>query len=198
MSAMTTLRIDRREAWLLAGALGAGALTFRQWGLAPPLIAAAAAAAIGVGRHSPTSLSLAASAAAAAAFIHFAVAPEHFREWWGFGTFFVLCGEVQLGWAFLARRRPGKATVTTGLAGSLLLVALWSASRTTGLPLGPDPGVPEPVGTADMVAIALEVVTAACCAWSLTTRRLTRFVWPVKTGALTLTAALTAWALLSI
>jgi len=42
--------------------------------------------------------------AAAAGFVHFAVAPEHFAEWWGFGTFFVLCGEVQLGWALLARR----------------------------------------------------------------------------------------------
>src|SRR5205085_815651 len=111
----------------------------------------------------PLPFSVAGSATAGAALIHFAVAPEHFHEWWGFGVFFVLCGEAQLGWALLFRRRPGPLLAVVGLTGSLLLVALWLLSRTVGLPLGPDPGVPEAAGTADLVAVSLELMTAFAC-----------------------------------
>jgi hypothetical protein len=187
----------RHEALLLAGGLVAAALTFQASSLAAPLVVAAATLALGASRRLPGSLSLAAASAAAAGFVHFAVAPEHFAEWWGFGTFFVLCGEVQLGWALLVRRRPGKAVLSTGLVGSLLLVALWAVSRTSGLPLGPDPGVPEAVGTPDVVAIALELVTAVSCAWALSGRR-ARFARPLALGALALTAAAASFALLSI
>ena len=85
------------------GTLVAAALAFHASGLAAPLVVAAATLALGASRRLPDSLSLAAASAAAAAFVHFAVAPEHFAEWWGFGTFFVLCGEAQLGWALLLR-----------------------------------------------------------------------------------------------
>ena len=186
------------ETLLFLGAVGAAAITFRPGGVAAPLLVAAVTVAIGVGRRLPFTLSLAAASAAAAGFVHFAVAPEHFAEWWGFGTFFVLCGEVQLGWAFLVRRSRGKLSLSVGLAGSLLLIVLWAASRTTGLPLGPQPGVPEPVGTADVLAIALEAVTAGACLWALMERRASRFPWPVAACALALTAAAAAFALLSL
>jgi hypothetical protein len=190
----------RYEALLLAGGLVAAALTFHPSGATAPLVVAAATLALGASRRLPGSLSLAAASATAAAFVHFAVAPEHFAEWWGFGTFFVLCGEVQLGWALLLRRRPGKAVFSIGLAGSLLLVALWALSRTSGLPLGPEPGVPEAVGTPDVLAIVLELVTAASCAWALTGRRATssKLARPLALGAMALTAAAAAFALLSI
>jgi hypothetical protein len=189
---------DRSEAVLLVGALGAAALTFPRWGLVPVLAAALIAGAIGLRRGLPLPLSLAAAAAAGAALVHFAAAPEHFREWWGFGTFFVLCGEAQLGWAFLARRRPGPLVLSAGLAGSLLLVALWLVSRTVGLPFGPEPGVPEAAGPADLVAVSLELATALACGRSLVAGA-GRAVWalPARAAVLLATAGLTAWALVS-
>jgi hypothetical protein len=186
------------DALLLIGAVAAAAVTFRPWGVVAPLLVAAVTVAIGVGRRLPFTLSLAAASAAAAGFVHFAVAPEHFAEWWGFGTFFVLCGEVQVGWALLVRRARGRLALSVGLVGSMLLIVLWAVSRTTGLPLGPEPGVPEPVGTADVLAIALEAVTAGSCLWALVERRASRFPWPIAAGALALTAAAAALALLSI
>ena len=197
-SVIAVRRNGANETLLLLGAVGAAAITFRPGGVAAPLLVAAVTVAIGVGRRLPFTLSLAAASAAAAGFVHFAVAPEHFAEWWGFGTFFVLCGEVQLGWAFLIRRSHGKISLSVGLLGSVLLIALWAVSRTTGLPLGPEPGVPEPVGTADVLAIALEAVTAGACLWALMERRASRFPWPVAACALALTAAAAAFALLSL
>jgi hypothetical protein len=190
---------DRIEAVLLLGALGAAALTFARWGVVPVLAAALVAGAIGLRRGLPLPLAAAAAAAAGAALVHFAVAPEHFREWWGFGTFFVLCGEIQLGWAFLARRRPGPLVLSAGLAGSLFLVALWLLSRTAGLPFGPDPGVPEAAGTADLVAVSLELATALACGRSLVTGlgRVGRAL-PARAAVVLATAGLTAWALLSL
>ena len=190
---------DRTEAVLLLGALGAAALTFPRWGLVPVLAAALVAGAIGLRRGLPLPLSLAAASAAGAAFVHFAVAPEHFREWWGFGTFFVLCGEAQLGWALLARRQPGRLLLSAGLAGSLLLAALWLVSRTAGLPFGPEPGVPEAAGTADLVAVSLELATALACGRMLAagSARGARAL-SVRAGTVLATAGLTAWALLSL
>lgn len=129
--------------------------------------------------------------AAGAAAIHFAVAPEHFGEWWGFGTFFVLCGEAQLAWA-LARRR----NVALGVAGSAFLIALWAVSRVSGLPFGPEPWTREAVAPADAVAVALEVVTVVSLigrrSFMRHARRLTTAVAVlVLTGAL-VTGALAA------
>jgi len=97
-------------------------------------------------------IAVAAVATAAAAGIHFAVAPEHFQEWWGFGTFFVASGVAQLTWAVAPRN------VAIGIAGNAALIALWAISRTTGLPFGPDAGTPEAVGPVDLASIALELV----------------------------------------
>jgi len=99
-----------------------------------------------------TFVAVAAAATAAAAGIHFAVAPEHFQEWWGFGTFFVASGLAQLAWAAL----PSNTAI--GLSGNAALIALWAVSRTTGLPFGPDAGTPEAVGPVDLASIALELI----------------------------------------
>jgi hypothetical protein len=96
-------------------------------------------------------VTVAAAASAAAAGIHFAVAPEHFQEWWGFGTFFVVSGTAQLAWAAV----PSKAWI--GIGGNLLLLALWVVSRTAGFPFGPDAGTPEAVGSIDVVSVLLEL-----------------------------------------
>ncbi len=199
MNATTT--VDRRaEAALLLGALGAAFLSFQAWG---PVAAVAAAVVAGlVGMHSglPLPLALAAATAAGAALVHFAVSPEHFGEWWGFGLFFVLCGEVQLGWALLLGRHRGRRMLTVGIAGSLFLVAVWAMSRTAGLPFGPEPGAPEAVGIPDVVSVMLELVTAGACAWALLApqRRLAGLGTPVRALGLAGAVAVTAWALVAV
>lgn len=121
-------------------------------------ISAAVAAAVALVAVRHGALAVASASAAAAAAIHFAVAPEHFAEWWGFGLFFVVCGELQLAWALGLRGRTPRIR-RAGAVASLLLVALWAVSRTHGLPFGPEPGVPEEVGMPDLVTVALELVT---------------------------------------
>lgn len=100
-------------------------------------------------------VTVAAVASAAAAGIHFAVAPEHFHEWWGFGTFFVVSGTAQLAWAAF----PSKDWI--GIAGNALFVALWAVSRTHGLPFGPEAGTPEAVGPLDLASVLLELTAVA-------------------------------------
>jgi hypothetical protein len=179
--------------------VAAAALTFQHFGLTAPLVVAAVTLAISASRRLPVAVSLAVASAAAAGFIHFAVAPEHFAEWWGFGTFFVLCGEIQLGWALLIRRAPGRVALTVGLAGSLLLVVLWAVSRTSGLPLGPEPWAPEAVGTPDVLAVVLELVTATACGWALTQRHASiAAARPILLCALAITALAAGWAVRSI
>ena len=111
--------------------------------------------------------------------------------------FFVLCGEVQLGWALLARRVPRNWILAVGLAGSLFLVFLWVVSRTSGLPVGPDPGVPEEVGTPDVLAVAFELVTAALCALALMRRQALPPPRALVLCLLAATSLAVAWALLS-
>ena len=132
--------------------------------------------------------------------MHFAVAPEHFAEWWGFGLFFVLCAEVQLGWALLLGPDPKQPDARRRIVGSLFLVAVWALSRTTGLPFGPEPGVPEEIGVPDVVSVVLELVTAAACAWALLApnRFAARARLPLRVLGLALTVALTAWALAAV
>jgi hypothetical protein len=98
-----------------------------------------------------TFVAIAAVATAAAAGIHFAVAPDHFHEWWGFGAFFVVAGLVQLAWA----ASPSNAAI--GIGGNAALIALWALSRTTGLPFGPDAGTPEGIGPVDAASVLLEL-----------------------------------------
>ena len=96
-------------------------------------------------------VAVAAVASAAAAGVHFAVAPEHFQEWWGFGAFFVASGLAQLVWAACP------SNVAIGICGNAALIALWAISRTSGLPFGPNAGTPEAIGPVDLASVALEL-----------------------------------------
>ena len=185
---------------LLFGSFGAVVLTYQSWGLAAAVAAAIFAGLVGLRRGLSLPLAVAASSAAGAALVHFAVAPEHFGEWWGFGLFFVLCGEAQLGWALLLDRHHGRRMLAAGIAGSLLLVGLWAFSRTTGLPFGPEPGVPEAAGVPDLASVMFELFTAGACAWALFVPRRASggLAVPVRAFGLIGTVVLTAWALLSV
>ena len=198
MSRVTGAQIRSWEPLLLAGALAAAALCFPRWGVAAALLVATVTLGVGLSRRVSSSTSIAAASAAAAGFVHFAVAPEHFAEWWGFGTFFVLCGEVQLGWALLVRRVPRNWMLIIGLAGSLFVVFLWTVSRTWGLPLGPDSGVPEAVGTPDVLAVVFELVTAASCVLALTPSRVLALPRALVLCLVAFISLAVVWALLSI
>lgn len=96
---------------------------------------------------------------AAAAGIHGTVLPEHARESWVYGAFFGTVTALQLLCAYLVLTRPSRRLVTVLGVGSAFIIAAWIASRTTGLPVGPEPWKPESVGVADLVSTALEVGT---------------------------------------
>src|SRR5215208_322563 len=100
-----------------------------------------------------------------AALIHASVTAAHFREYWLFGLLFAIVAPLQLAWAELVRRRPRhRRLLAVGALGNGAVAVVWIASRTTGLPIGPDAGEPEPLGVKDVLATADELVCAAIVA----------------------------------
>src|SRR6266571_4438604 len=89
---------------------------------------------------------------AGAAAIHAAVIGEHVRESWLFGVFFVFVSALQAGWAVAFIVRPSRRLLRAAILGNALLLAVWLVSRTLGVPLGPDPGIAEPIGLLDALA----------------------------------------------
>jgi hypothetical protein len=96
--------------------------------------------------------------------IHASVVEEHYREWAVEGLFFVALALVEALLAVAIATGPRMGTYRAAIALSLAAVALWTVSRTLGVPVGPEPWVPEPVGRADAVATLLELTTAAALA----------------------------------
>jgi hypothetical protein len=72
-----------------------------------------------------------------AAVIHFAVSPEHFQEYWGFGVFFVVVGWLQLAWAAAVLVSTQRAIVVGGAIGNAAVVVVWILSRVDRHPRGP-------------------------------------------------------------
>ena len=70
-----------------------------------------------------------------AALIHLWVMPEHFEEWWGYGTFFLICALAQGLFALGLLRRPSRVLLLLGVGGNLAIVILWLVTRTAGIPL---------------------------------------------------------------
>lgn len=93
---------------------------------------------------------------AAAGGLHLAVVPEHLREGWLTGLFFAVVGTGQVAWAARVAAGPSRPLLVLGAAANAAVVGLWLFSRTAGLPLGPHPWAPEPVGLADLLASAFE------------------------------------------
>ncbi len=93
-----------------------------------------------------------------AAAIHFAVSPDHFGEWVPYGVAFACLAWFQLLWAathLVGRARPSTTAAVVVNAGA---VSVWVWSRTIGLPIGPSPGSPEPVGFADALSSGFEAL----------------------------------------
>ena len=106
---------------------------------------------------------LAALSSAGAAAIHLAVAKMHFDEYTLFGLFFVGSGLAQLAWPIWLLFRRWRPLLLLGAAGNALIVVLWGVDRIWGLPLGPTPWQPDPVGFGDAVTSGFEVLLVAAC-----------------------------------
>ena len=96
----------------------------------------------------------------AAGAIHAVVVPEHLRESLLFGVFFALIAAFQIGWAGMTQESvdPGRRFLAIGVVVNAGLIVLWIASRTVGVPVGPEPWMPEPKGVLDVTATILELV----------------------------------------
>jgi plastocyanin len=92
--------------------------------------------------------------------VHFAVVPDHAKEWPLAAVFFVILGVGELALAPVALRMQRRPLLLAGGVASAGSALLWLASRTTGLPFGPGAFAPEALGGSDVVATALEVLAA--------------------------------------
>lgn len=119
------------------------------------------------GIHATTRLYFAGGLAAlstCAAAIHFAVTFEHFNEYLWSGVFFLVIAWAQIIWAAVAVWLLPRCWLWLGIAGNAAVLAVYLASRTTGLPFGPDKGHTEPLGGLDVVSALLELALIAGCA----------------------------------
>jgi hypothetical protein len=96
--------------------------------------------------------------------IHFAVTFSHFSEYVLYGVFFLVIAWAQLIWPAVLVWRPSRLWLGLGIAGNAVIVAVYVASRTTGLPFGPDLNHTESVGALDVVTCVLEFALIAGCA----------------------------------
>lgn len=92
--------------------------------------------------------------------IHAVAAPSHLAETWTHGGFFVALAAFQLGWGVLIYSRPSPRGLRAGIAVNVAVIALWIASRTVGVPFGPEAWHPEAPGTLDVAATTTEAMIA--------------------------------------
>ena len=127
-----------------------------------------------------------------AAVIHVAAVPAHLAEDGGLGIGFALAAVLQAGWAGLVLARH-PATRRAGLAIHGAIALGWYVSRTSGLPLGAHPGIPEPIGMGDLVAAAFAGAIVLALVWrvGIAPVRLTRPLLPLAVPLLGLAFLLT-------
>ena len=99
-----------------------------------------------------------------AAAIHFAVVFEHFAEYTLYGVFFLMISWAQVIWSAVLLWRPSRPWLWLGIAGNAIVIAVYVASRTAGLPFGPDLHHAESVGALDVVSCVLEFGLILGCA----------------------------------
>lgn len=91
--------------------------------------------------------------------VHGLVSADHLEHWPAAGVSFRVLAVAEALLALgLVRRLSRRALVSVVVVSALPLV-VWVVSRIAGLPLGPDTGVPEPVGWADGAVAVLEIGT---------------------------------------
>jgi hypothetical protein len=103
-------------------------------------------------------IALLASLSWLAALIHGTVVPEHWHEYPPYAVCFAVLALLQGAWAVAFFRAPTARLLRWAALLSFAAIAVWAASRTTGVPVGPEPGRPEAVGARDLAATTMELV----------------------------------------
>ena len=112
---------------------------------------------LAVGLRRPI-LYVAAALSLVAALVHLWVTPEHFREWWGYGAFFLVSAVAQALYVPLLLRWPNRTILLLGVGGNLAIILLYLLTRTVGIPFfGPHAGEVEGMGVMDLCATASEL-----------------------------------------
>jgi len=88
---------------------------------------------------------------------HLIAMPDHFREWWAYGLFFLGAACAQAAFAVLVLLRPAPWLLLCGIAGNLAIVGMYVLTRTNGPPLGPHAGRPEAAAALDLACTAAEL-----------------------------------------
>ena len=86
---------------------------------------------------------------------------DHFDEYVPYAVAFIVLAAGQAGWAAATYRAASRTLLRAGVVASAAVVLAWVISRTTGFPVGPEPGVAEPVGLLDVVATLDELAVIA-------------------------------------
>ena len=108
--------------------------------------------------HGEPLLYLAFALSLLAALSHLWAMPEHMREWWGYGAFFLASAVAQGALATGLMRWPRRALFLAGIGVNLSILILYALTRTVGIPVfGPHAGEVEGVGLVDLCATASEV-----------------------------------------
>jgi hypothetical protein len=93
--------------------------------------------------------------------IHLLEAPAHYRQAAVYGRFFLVVAAAQLASGLLlALRRWPRPAYALAAYGYLAVAGVWAATRTVGIPLGPEAGERPPVASADLAATLLETTAA--------------------------------------
>ena len=120
-----------------------------------------------------------------AALIHAAAIPEHWEEYRPYAVCFAVLAVLQAFWAAAFFRAPSRGLLLVVIVLSAGVIAVWIASRTIGLPVGPEPWTPEPAGAPDVAATVTELVLAAAGLQLLRTwPRIPAWLLPVGTTIL--------------
>lgn len=98
---------------------------------------------------------------AAAGGLHLAALPGHLNESAAAATFFAAVAVGQLVGAVLVATRLSPRTTVAVILGNVVVLAIWAVSRTTGLPVGGELGVREPLAALDGLAAAAEILVVA-------------------------------------
>lgn len=133
-----------------------------------------------------------------AALVHASTLPDHMQEWLPTGVFFAAIAAFQLAWAGPVAVWPSRRVLQVGVLVNAGAIALWSVSRTVGLPAGPHAGIAQPVSGLDLITGVLEVMLCVSALWCLVRRverpfrSLAGYLTPAGTMTLTIAALTTA------
>lgn len=102
-----------------------------------------------------------------AAAIHLSVVPDHLSEYLPFGVLFLVTGAIQAALAVIAIVRPHRIVFVAVIGVAVGCMAVWTVSRTVGLPFGPNEKDIAVQGS-DPLVVLLEVLTSSGLAGVIT------------------------------